>query len=87
MIYPKFPCDRCGLCCEHLNASPLFADLDDGTGTCRYFDRRSRLCTIYEVRPQKCNVNASYELFQDLMSYDAYLELNLRACQKLKEEF
>lgn len=87
MEYPPFPCDKCGLCCEHLNANPLYADLDDGTGKCRYFDSKSRLCTIYAQRPQKCNINAGYVWFQDQMSYETYREMNLMVCQKLKEEY
>lgn len=87
MDHPPFPCDRCGLCCEHLANSPLYADLDDGTGKCKYFDRESRLCTIYEQRPQKCNINAGYVWFQRQMSYETYREMNLLACQKLKEEY
>lgn len=87
MEYPLFPCDRCGLCCEHLNASPFYVDLDDGSGMCRYFDRKSRLCTIYEHRPQKCRINAGYAWFRDLLSYEEYRSMNLQACQKLKEEY
>lgn len=86
MKLPEFPCDQCGLCCEHLSGSPLYQDLDDGTGICKYFDRKSRLCTIYEHRPKKCNINAAYSWFQTQMSYEAYCQINLEACQKLKEE-
>lgn len=86
MACPPFPCDKCGLCCEHLANSPMYRDLDDGSGTCRYFDRQTRLCTIYEHRPLKCNINAGYVFFQDQMSYETYIQMNLNACQKLKEE-
>lgn len=86
MELPEFPCNQCGLCCEHLAGSSLYHDLDDGSGTCKYFDRKSRLCTIYEHRPQKCNINAAYVWFQTQMNYETYSKLNLEACQKLKEE-
>lgn len=82
-----FPCDKCGICCEHLSNQPLYRDLDDGTGVCRYFDRQTRLCRIYEHRPQKCNIHAGYVWFQELMSYETYIQMNIESCKKLKEEF
>lgn len=47
----SFPCDCCGICCETLIRLDVYNDLDDGTGHCRYYDRISHLCTIYEHRP------------------------------------
>lgn len=79
-----FPCDKCGRCCESLAGNPLYRDLDDGTGTCRYFDRATRLCTIYEQRPQKCNIAAAYEWFADKMTYEEFVRQNLAVCQQLK---
>ena len=80
-----FPCDRCGLCCETLIHLDEYKDLDDGTGHCRYYDRSSHLCTIYEHRPEKCNVLASYRNYQDQLSLHEYISLNVRGCQLLKE--
>lgn len=82
-----FPCDKCGLCCEHLSSVPLYADLDRGDGVCKYFDAKTRLCTIYSHRPKKCNVAAGYQWFQDQMDYETYLSINEQACKKLKEMF
>ena len=61
-------CD--GSCCEHnpgfdfgmMVDDPLLMEMaqlftvreQDGTFTCRYFDKASRLCTIYDQRPQFC---------------------------------
>lgn len=87
MAFPAFPCDKCGLCCEHLAGISLYHDLDDGTGVCTYFDRQNRLCTIYETRPQKCNINAAYIWFCEKMSYEEYYQMNINACEKLKEEY
>ena len=80
-----FPCDRCGICCETLIHLDEYKDLDDGTGHCRYYDRSSHLCTIYEHRPEKCNVLASYRYYQDQLSLEEYISLNVRGCQLLKE--
>lgn len=87
MKMQEFPCDCCGLCCEHLSNIDLYRDLDDGTGVCKYFDKSSRLCSIYEKRPRKCNVQEGYIWFQQQMSYEEYIQENKKACQKLKEEF
>lgn len=80
-----FYCDKCGLCCEHLPQIELYADLDDGSGMCKFFDKDTRLCTIYEIRPVKCNVERAYEWFRCTMSYDEYIQKNLEACIRLKE--
>ena len=82
-----FPCDRCGLCCQHLTGVESYEDLDDGTGVCRYFDHNSKLCTIYDQRPQKCRVKESYIYYQALMSYDEYIQMNIEGCKRLKEEY
>lgn len=52
-----FYCDCCGLCCMNLSKSEIYSDLDRGDGICKYFDMDSKLCTIYEERPEKCNVD------------------------------
>ena len=87
MECPRFLCDQCGLCCEHLNGNPAYQDLDDGSGTCRYYDRQTRLCTIYYQRPMKCNVQAAYALFCHVLSYEEYISLNTAACKQLKRQF
>lgn len=83
----EFSCDCCGLCCEHLAGIELYSDLDNGSGVCIYFDKDSRLCTIYDRRPKKCNIRAGYTWFQDKMSYEEYVEFNIQVCKKLKEEY
>lgn len=82
----KFPCDRCGLCCKNLKDISLYADLNRGDGICRFLDETSNLCKIYQERPTKCNVIKSYTYFANQMEYEAYIELNMEACMKLKEE-
>lgn len=79
-----FKCDKCGLCCTHLNENVLYADLDDGSGTCKYFNVENKLCEIYSIRPLKCNVEKSYIFFSQQMSWDEYIKKNYEACEKLK---
>ena len=82
----EFKCDRCGKCCENLNLSHEYDDLNDGTGICVYYDRLTHLCTVYDERPDKCNVIKAYRKVQDKMSVEEYLELNYYACKRLKGE-
>lgn len=87
ILQKKFNCDMCGLCCQSLNKSHLYDDLNDGTGTCIHYDKRSRCCRIYAKRPIKCNIQKAYEIyFKDKISYKDYLAANYVACRKLKEE-
>lgn len=82
----KFNCDRCGLCCQNLDRSHLYDDLNSGNGVCKFFDLQNKLCTIYERRPEKCNVSKSYKFFKDICTYEEYLLLNYKSCKILKEE-
>ena len=80
-----FICDRCGLCCQNLNLNPLYDDLNDGSGTCKHYDRSTKLCKIYDDRPDKCNVEVMSKVFSCFLTYEEYLEMNIEACKKLKE--
>lgn len=83
----QFECKKCGLCCRSLNRSELYKDLDDGTGTCRYFDKDTNLCKIYYNRPEKCNVEAMYKYFRNVMSYEEYINANMESCNQLRKEW
>ncbi len=80
----EFKCDKCGLCCQSLRSSELYKDLDDGTGVCRYFDKDTKLCTIYANRPEKCSVEKMYKYFADTYTYEEYVRLNTECCERLK---
>lgn len=81
-----FKCDCCGLCCMNLNKSDLYDDLNRGDGVCKYFDEVSKLCSIYERRPSKCNVDKMYDiLYKSEMSKKEYYELNYNICDLLKK--
>ena len=71
----------------NLNLSSLYSDLDRGDGICKYFDTDNKLCSIYETRPLKCNIDKSYELyFKDQLTRYEYYEINYRACEELKKK-
>lgn len=79
-----FQCDQCGECCRNLNRSPIYQDLHDGDGICRYLD--GNLCSIYENRPLLCRVDESYYAFFDgVLNYEEYIQLNYKYCTQLKQ--
>ena len=81
----SFPCDQCGLCCQHVSLSDETAWLDRGDGVCRHYDEKTKLCEIYETRPLICRVREQYDLrFKSLFSWQDFVELNLEACRQLK---
>lgn len=81
-----FSCDKCGLCCRNIDRSMLYRDLNDGTGNCKFLDKETNLCKIYDTRPKKCNIDAMYEFFSKWMTYEDYIKLNIESCHILKME-
>ncbi len=82
-----FKCDCCGLCCMNVGESPLYCDLDRGDGICTFFNCQSHLCSIYDERPDRCNIDKIYDLyFKESMTKEQYYQLNYEACKKLKGE-
>ncbi len=77
-----FPCDKCGLCCRHVNR----IELAEKGGVCKYLDLNSNLCSIYEHRPLFCRVDDYYEkYYQDEMTREDFYKLNLEYCKRIKE--
>lgn len=80
-----FKCERCGNCCRNIGGIDLYLDLDDGSGVCKYLDKKTNLCLIYEDRPLKCRIDDAYnQIFKNEMSLEEYYELNYESCRKLK---
>lgn len=71
----------------NISVSQSYCDLDRGDGICRYFNCKTKLCNIYNNRPDRCNVDKAYELyFKETMTREEYYKLNYEACEKIKEE-
>lgn len=69
-----------------VHKSPETLFLDKGNGTCINFDTTQRRCSIYETRPDICRVDRQYFLrFYQQCTWDEFVEINLRACQKILE--
>ncbi|MEG0501662.1 MAG: YkgJ family cysteine cluster protein, partial [Cellulosilyticaceae bacterium] len=55
---------QCGTCCRNLDKNNIYNDLDRGDGVCKYLDEVTNLCSIYETRPNKYNVEKGYQYHQ-----------------------
>lgn len=81
-----FECDKCGICCAHIDNADVYKDLDRGDGVCKFL--KGNLCSIYEQRPLLCRVDESWEkIFFSEMSKEDFYEANYRACKALKEKY
>ncbi len=82
----QFPCDGCGKCCQFVNLSEQTQFLDRGDGTCRYFDKSSNHCLIYNERPAICRVDKQYQLcYSEQYSWEEFIQLNVAICDYLKK--
>ena len=79
----KFECDKCGICCKLLKGIPQLAAFDRGDGVCIHL--KDNLCSIYESRPDICNVEKMYVFFKEQMSEEEYLQLMSNSCKVLKQ--
>lgn len=84
MMSERFKCDCCGLCCRSLKKVPALANFDRGDGVCIYL-QEDNLCSIYDHRPEICNVDLMYErYFSKIYSREVYDQLNTKQCATLK---
>lgn len=80
----SFFCDKCGLCCRHIDKVPQLAHFDLGNGVCKYL--RDNLCSIYDDRPEICRVDYMYEkFFKNYMTLEDFYKLNEQGCEELKK--
>lgn len=80
-----FECDKCGECCKNLHKSPLYDELHNGNGICRYL--QGNLCSIYEDRPLLCRIEECYDvMLKNKLSYEEYIQLNHKYCNELKSK-
>ena len=83
-----FSCDKCGLCCMHIDESSLDEGMNRGDGVCKFFDDDTHLCRIYNERPIFCNVDKFYEEYlSERFSKEEYYDINYKSCKTLKERY
>lgn len=83
-INSVFDCNQCGACCQSIRLSEETTFLDRGDGVCKYFDDLNSKCSIYEHRPDICNVRVMYEQrYQQQVSWYDFTHINKLACENL----
>ena len=80
-----FYCDKCGECCRNLYMSPVYKDLHNGDGVCKFL--WGNICSIYAERPLFCRIDECYDIFfADKMRREEYYQENIRICNILKNK-
>lgn len=79
-----YKCKKCGICCKSLNKSPIYDELHNGDGICKYLE--NNLCRIYENRPLLCRIDESYiRYFKSIINIGLYHKLNYIVCDELNK--
>ncbi len=83
----SFPCQQCGLCCQHVDLAEQTRFLDRGDGVCGHYDALRKACSIYDDRPDICRVDLQYTLhYAQRHTWKEFVELNLQVCAVLQAQ-
>lgn len=81
-----FICSKCGICCRNIDKIPQLSKYHNGDGVCIYLTD-DNLCSIYDRRPDICNVNRMYEKeYKMIMTREEFDKLNMQGCKLLKQK-
>jgi len=84
-----FPCTGCGLCCQNISTVVELKKFDLGNGVCKFYDKITNRCQIYDARPEVCRVDKMYEVKYKkyfITKKDFYIE-NAKVCNSLQANF
>lgn len=80
-----FYCTKCGLCCRNVDLISELKEYDSGNGVCKFLTEEN-LCSIYDSRPDVCNVEKMYEVkYKFLYTREEYDRLNMKGCILLQK--
>jgi len=85
-----FQCKKCGACCKlvkKLIGNTPFPYSFTEDGTCEKYDPVIG-CTVYETRPDVCNIEAGYEVYNRIlpMGKETYYELTKINCNRWMDQ-
>lgn len=81
----RFPCIKCGFCCQLLNRIPSMKGFDNGNGICAYL--QGNLCNIYAKRPVICNIEKMYNIyFKEIITEKDFVIQNINCCINIIKE-
>ncbi|APC39653.1 YkgJ family cysteine cluster protein [Clostridium estertheticum] len=78
----KFPCTVCSLCCRQIGNIPQLTAFDNGYGICTFLI--NNLCSIYDTRPEICQVDKMYKNLFTYMDKDTFYWKNLKICKLIQ---
>ena len=86
----KFECSKCGACCKIAGKTGLMPDRGDGA--CIHLTQ-DNLCSIYETRPDLCNMEKMWQKRRFELDLDArgvtkkaYFKVNSEVCNQMMEQ-
>ncbi|QUN06911.1 YkgJ family cysteine cluster protein [Shewanella yunxiaonensis] len=83
----EFPCFKCGRCCQLVSTAQETKVLDRGDGACRHYDDETKLCLIYENRPDICRVDKQFSLnYAKEYDWETFVDINIKACEYIQRE-
>ena len=82
-----YPCRRCGCCCRQVGHVFWGKTMARADGSCKYWDRNTHLCQIYESRPLFCRIDETYDKYlKDKMSREEFYRKNQEMCRQLQKK-
>ncbi|MBR1397414.1 MAG: YkgJ family cysteine cluster protein [Selenomonadaceae bacterium] len=80
-----FPCEKCGCCCRQIGKVFFAKSMALPDDSCKYLNKNTNLCTIYENRPIFCRVDDYYDKYYSKeMSRDEFYAQNKAICKKFQ---
>lgn len=86
----KFQCSKCGACCRRAGKSGFMPDRGDGA--CIHLTK-DNLCSIYETRPELCNMELMWEKRNRELDLEVrgltkigYFKVNSEVCNSMMKE-
>lgn len=82
-----FECEKCGACCRLIGKTPFLKSFALPTGECKWLDKGTNLCKIYNKRPDICNIDKMYEVYYcKKCSKEEYYQVNKKNCKIIRGE-
>ena len=81
----QYKCENCGACCRHWNPARYNKEIVNEKGDCIYLDINTKLCTIYNNRPDFCRVNKWYNLHFSNIKWEHYTTQQILGCNILRK--
>lgn len=82
-----FPCEQCGCCCRRVGEMFLAKSISLSDGSCKYLNKETNLCNIYDERPIYCRVDDYYDKYlSSEMSREEFYRQNKEICRRFQNE-